>query len=105
MDINPASMGYPIWITDFPDRRDQPNQHGMWKVRSRQVLFGSQPITEDGKFVVLLKKQKIYGSDDYDWSAGANTARERFEETCKRIGLAPSAVLPGRRKSSIVEAQ
>jgi hypothetical protein len=51
--------------------------------------LGSQPIIEDGKFVVLLKDQKIYGSEDYGWGAGAKAQKERFEETFKRLGLTP----------------
>jgi hypothetical protein len=38
-------------------------------MRSKVRLFGCQPITEEGESVILLKKQKVYGGEDYDWKA------------------------------------
>jgi hypothetical protein len=60
---------FPVRTSDFADRRGRPNLEGTWRIRKRQALVGCQPIVADGQAVVLLKKQKMYGSRDYDWAA------------------------------------
>jgi hypothetical protein len=60
---------FPVLNSDFADRRGRPNPEGTWRIRKRQALVGCQPIVADGQAVVLLKKQKMYGSRDYDWAA------------------------------------
>jgi hypothetical protein len=60
---------FPVLSSDFTDRRGGPNLEGTWRIRKRQALVGCQPIVADGQAVVHLKKQKMYGSRDYDWAA------------------------------------
>jgi hypothetical protein len=61
---------WPFLHSDFASRRDQRNdERATWRLRHKQVIFGCEPIVPDGKSVILLKKQKIYGAEDYDWAA------------------------------------
>ncbi|OCK75023.1 hypothetical protein K432DRAFT_386457 [Lepidopterella palustris CBS 459.81] len=68
-DLEAWADTVPALPADFPDRRDRPNDLQSWRMRKRQPLFGCQPVIEDGEAVILLKKQKVYGGDDYDWEA------------------------------------
>jgi Heterokaryon incompatibility protein (HET) len=59
---------FPVLMSDFADRRGPPNSGGTWRIRKKQTLVGCEPIAADGQAVVLWKKQKVYGSKNYDWS-------------------------------------
>ena len=64
---------YHVLSSDYADRRESPNNDGVWRLRDREVIFGNQPwrqlaTTGDGS-VMLLKKQRVYGAEKYDWGA------------------------------------
>jgi Heterokaryon incompatibility protein (HET) len=66
---------WPVLDSDMASRRAPRNdERGTWRLRQRQVIFGCQSIVPDGKSVVLLKKQKIYGAENYDWAAMTRAA-------------------------------
>jgi hypothetical protein len=61
---------WPVLNSDNASRRAPRNDdRGTWRLRHRQVIFGCQSIVPDGKSVILLRKQKVYGAEDYDWAA------------------------------------
>jgi hypothetical protein len=61
---------WPVLNSDCASRRAPRNdERGTWRLRHRQVIFGCQPIVPDGKSVILLRKQKVYGAENYDWAA------------------------------------
>ena len=67
MDLESYTDSFPYLDSDFPDRRRQPNEKtAAWQMRSKIRLFGCQPIAVDGEAVELLKKQKVYGGENYD---------------------------------------
>ncbi|KAI9776245.1 MAG: hypothetical protein M1839_000478 [Geoglossum umbratile] len=78
---NPTAVTdiFPVLTADLADRRDPQNAEGTWCLRKRQTLVGCQPIVADGKAVVLLKKQKVYGGEDYDWAAMSEQYRVMSE--------------------------
>jgi len=63
--------------SDFGDQRAERNDdRGTWLLRRKEIIFGCQNdiclISQaNGSSMVLLRKQKIYGADDYDWDAVA----------------------------------
>ncbi|KAK4119799.1 hypothetical protein N657DRAFT_693430 [Parathielavia appendiculata] len=79
----------PVLSSDYADRRAPMRDdegRGMWRVRRRQTLFGCSPgglevWTEDGRGVlergaealgggeglVLLRRQRVYGAEEYQW--------------------------------------
>lgn len=71
---------FPVVTSDLADRRALPNSGGTWRIRKRQALVGCQPIVADGRAVVLLKKQKVYGSRDYDWAALMKDGQVSYEQ-------------------------
>lgn len=61
---------WPVLNSDNASRRAPRNDdRGTWRLRHRQAIFGCQSIVPDGKSVILLKKQKVYGAENYDWAA------------------------------------
>jgi hypothetical protein len=60
---------YPLLYSDKPDRRKEPNEHGTWQLRTKNLIYGCEPIAADGETVLLLKKQRVYGGEDFDWAA------------------------------------
>ena len=61
---------YPVLNSDNASRRAPRNdERATWRLRSKQVIFGCESPVPDGKSVILLRKQKIYGAEDYDWKA------------------------------------
>lgn len=74
---------FPVLSSDYEDRR-RPREvkKGTWRLRRREEIFGCQPFfrvgelyPEDGP-VMLLKSQRVYGAEDYDWAAISAAARE-----------------------------
>lgn len=69
------NVKYPVSSSDLIDRRAPRNAGGTWKLRRRDCIFGSHSLAtqsfanDDGKGPVLVKKQRVYGAEDYDWSA------------------------------------
>ena len=59
----------PVLTSDFPDRRSQPNKLGTWQIRKKQLLLGCQPVVEDLEAVILLKSQRVYGGENYNYRA------------------------------------
>ena len=84
-DLESWADFFPLLDSDFPDRRSQPNGLATWRMRRKQPLYGCQPILEDGQAVVLLEKQKVYGGEDYDWSAAIKQFLE-WRKSPKGIG-------------------
>jgi hypothetical protein len=61
---------YPVLNSDYASRRAPRNdERATWRLRSKQIIFGCKSIVPDGKSVIHLRKQKIYGAEDYDWKA------------------------------------
>jgi hypothetical protein len=65
----------PLSTSDDIDRRQSWNEQGTWRLRRKQLLFGGQPIAADGTSVLLLKRQKVYGSEDYNWRNASMAAQ------------------------------
>ncbi|VUC24119.1 unnamed protein product [Clonostachys rosea] len=80
-DAKPEEM-FPILTSDSKDLREQPNEKGNWRLRKRHILFGcgswNQLPAFDHDSAMLLKKQRVYGSEDYDWKA-IHAAIRKFE--------------------------
>ena len=78
----------PLLTSDYADNRDpRDDERATWRLRKRQDIFGFQPwntpISEadfdgDGE-VILLKKQRVYGAEDYDWQ-GIGAAMRKIED-------------------------
>ncbi|CAG9981308.1 unnamed protein product [Clonostachys byssicola] len=81
VDAKPEDV-YPILTSDSKDLREQPNEKGTWRLRKRHILFGSRPWNTlpavDNSSGILLRKQRVYGSEDYDWKA-IHSAIRKFE--------------------------
>jgi hypothetical protein len=61
---------WPVLDSDFASRRAPRNdERGTWRLRHRRIIFGCQSIVPDGQSVILLRKQKIYGAENYDLAA------------------------------------
>ena len=61
---------WPVLNSDNASRRAPRNdERATWRMRRKQIIFGCRSIVPDGKSVILLKKQKVYGAEDYDWKA------------------------------------
>ncbi len=43
-------------------RAPRKDERATWRMRRKQIIFGCREIVPDGKSVVLLKKQKVYGA-------------------------------------------
>jgi len=61
-----------LYTSDYADMRELPDKkRTAWQLRMRQVIFGCQPfqqtIAVDGVSTMLLKKQRVYGAEDYVW--------------------------------------
>ena len=88
-DLESYTDTFPFLDSDYPDRRRQPDEKRTWKMKRKSVLFGCQPIVADGEAVVILKNQKVYGGEDYEWGkvlkiiADRNSQRTRFLEICR----------------------
>jgi hypothetical protein len=64
---NDDSVAY---TSDHADMRELPDKkRTAWRLRTRQIIFGcqpfQQPIAVDGASTMLLKKQRVYGAEDY----------------------------------------
>lgn len=63
-----------VRTSDFGDRRSERNdERGTWRLRRKEVIFGCRswtpPVVVNGRSMVLLRKQRVYGVEDYDWAA------------------------------------
>jgi hypothetical protein len=53
----------PILASESADKKAPRNdQHAIWRLRHKQIIFSCGSIVPGGKSVILLKKQKIYSS-------------------------------------------
>ncbi|EFX06403.1 hypothetical protein CMQ_6724 [Grosmannia clavigera kw1407] len=54
---------FPVLTSDYADRRST------WRLRKEQEFFGCGPLVADNNSaMILLKKQKVYGVEDYNWA-------------------------------------
>ncbi|KFA70164.1 hypothetical protein S40285_08170 [Stachybotrys chlorohalonatus IBT 40285] len=76
---------FPVVSSDGQDRRSGRLPEGTWKLRRQVPIMGSVPLVKAmdshsqqrvGERVLLLKKQRVYGAEDYDWSAISAVANE-----------------------------
>lgn len=87
-DINVTLTGdesaedlFPVLPSDYADKRKPIGE--AWELRRREEIFGCLPFTGteadavDGS-VMYLKKQRVYGSEDFDWR-GLGAAISAFE--------------------------
>ncbi|KAK3313016.1 hypothetical protein B0H66DRAFT_485526 [Apodospora peruviana] len=94
--LKPGDMAvdvYPLLTSDYDDRRAPRNdERGSWRLRRRDHIFGCQPWkapinpadfpnTDDGA-VVYMKKQRVYGAEDYDWKS-IHAAIRKIEDAAK----------------------
>lgn len=75
----------PVLTSDFPDRRSQPNKLETWQIRKKQLLLGCQPVVEDLEAVILLKSQRVYGGENYNYRALMEEQEERYRALHKRL--------------------
>ena len=75
----------PVLTSDFPNRKSQPNELGTWRIRVKQRLLGCQPIVEDVEAVILLKNQRVYGGENYNFDALFEEQKERCKALQKRL--------------------
>jgi hypothetical protein len=59
-----------IYTSDQADIRELPDKkRTAWRLRRRQIILGcqpfQQPVAADGVSTILLKKQRVYGAEDY----------------------------------------
>lgn len=73
---------FPVLSSDFADKRQPRSERGTWRLRRQEEIFGCQRFgaiedygDADGP-VMYLKKQRVYGADDYDWRAIGLVAKE-----------------------------
>jgi hypothetical protein len=60
----------PVMDSDNASRRAPRNdERATWRLRGKQAILGCESIVPDGKSVILLRKQKVYGAEAYDWKA------------------------------------
>jgi hypothetical protein len=69
---SPSDNEPEIFTSDEADMRELPDKkRTAWRLRRRQIILGcqpfQQPITADGVSTILLKKQRVYGAEDYVW--------------------------------------
>lgn len=63
-----AEDAFPVLTSDYADRRaGRDDSRASWRLRRRQEIFGCRPI-EASSSVLFLTRQKVYGSEDYDWA-------------------------------------
>jgi len=73
---------YPVLNSDYPDRRaGRDDGRATWRLRRREEVFGCREFGELGLLgdgvesgtrsgdIVLFKRQKVYGAQDYDWKS------------------------------------
>jgi hypothetical protein len=61
---------WPVLNSDSASRRALRNdKRGTWRLRHRQTIVSCRSIVPDGNSVILLRKQKVYGAENYDWAA------------------------------------
>jgi hypothetical protein len=76
-----CQIEYPVSTSDWGDCRDRPNGKGTWRLRRRDCIFSSKPLStylstyQDDTAPKLLKKQRVYAAEDYNWPAISTTAR------------------------------
>jgi hypothetical protein len=69
----PSSDSEPeVYTSDEADMRELlDKKRTAWRLRRRQTILGcqpfQQPIAADGVSTILLKRQRVYGAEDYVW--------------------------------------
>lgn len=77
-----TQIKFPVSTSDHEDKRRGRLPEGTWKLRGRARIIGSKPLVkpvdlrEAGEGVLLLKKQRVYGAKNYDWTAISAVAQE-----------------------------
>lgn len=95
--VNKVEDLIPVLSSDYEDRRAAMptgvGEKGTWRLRRKQLLFGGQEnwglwgneegASEigEGKGVVLLRRQRVYGSEDYAWGEIYSATRKAFGNT------------------------
>lgn len=69
-----------LLTSDSPAKRVEPvDWTGKWHLRRQEHILGFRPLSLQspalkGDSVMLLRKQRVYGAEDYDWRAGSTTS-------------------------------
>jgi hypothetical protein len=83
---DPNAVQEDIWTASESDnasrRAPRNDERATWRMRRKQIIFGCRSIMPDGKSVILLKRQKVYGAEEYDWQAILSA---RFGERGARV--------------------
>ncbi|KFY32521.1 hypothetical protein V493_00111 [Pseudogymnoascus sp. VKM F-4281 (FW-2241)] len=99
----------PVLDSDHEDRRvARDDERATWRVRRRQVLFGSLgslwteegadlirsdvDLLKGGEGIVLLKKQRVYGCEDYPWKDIYEAFTRVFENDAEATEVPPASV-------------
>ncbi|KFY47142.1 hypothetical protein V495_02079 [Pseudogymnoascus sp. VKM F-4514 (FW-929)] len=99
----------PVLDSDHEDRRvARDDTRATWRVRRRQVLFGSLgslwgeegvdlirsgvDLLKGGEGIVLLKKQRVYGCEDYPWEKIYEVLTRVFRDNTKAPNVTLASV-------------
>ncbi|KAK3988742.1 heterokaryon incompatibility protein-domain-containing protein [Cladorrhinum sp. PSN332] len=97
----------PVLNTDNKDRREAPRESGEWRLRSKQTVYGMgrvwdgeviKRVMEGGERmegVRVLRKQRVYGAEDYNWAEIGKGTSDDATPKCTKCWHA--ANYPGRR--------
>jgi len=101
--FNKLEDAVPVLSSDYEDRREPRNDgRKTWRMRRRQVLFGCHAqvwgeegaglirceegsgLLRGGEGLVLLRRQRVYGCQDYPWKE-ITEAMSRLEEMDREV--------------------
>jgi hypothetical protein len=82
---------FPVLTCDYKNKRAERNEKKTWRLRKKQLIFGCQPIEADESSVMLLKSQKVYGAEDYDWTAIGNAQAAAAAASSQRAQDVPQS--------------
>lgn len=79
-----TAIRYPVLTSDNEDMRRERLAEGTWKLRKRVPIIGSVPLVkgtdldshQGSRGLLLLKRQRVYGAEDYDWTAMSTATKE-----------------------------
>jgi len=67
---------YPFLDSDHGDRHWKPT--GAWRLRGHTRVFRFREIVPDGRTVKLLRRQRLYGGEPYDWQKVREASTKAF---------------------------